>query len=132
MQFALNDNDNSSYSIVIKDIYSSGCIIMSQDIARYHYSLPVTTSSQSLSVILLGGMVVATVNTGLGDNRLIILLQRYTMAHGQGVELLGECRTLWADMSKQCMRYSIGLLCIAKALAVKYQITANRPFMHGM
>ena len=72
MRFALNDNDNSSYSIVIKDIYSSGCIIRSQDIARYHYSLPVTTSSQSLSVILLGGMVVATVNTGLGDNRLII------------------------------------------------------------
>ena len=30
-----------------------------------------------------------------------------------------------------CMRCNIELLCIAKALLVKYQITANRPFRHA-
>ena len=46
------------------------------------------------------------------------------------VDILGECRTLWGER-EQAMHYSIDCS-VAKALPVKHQITACRPFMQGM
>ena len=46
-------------------------------------------------------------------------------------QLLGECRTLWGER-EQAMHYSIDCHLAKALLPVKYQITAHRPFMHGM
>ena len=45
--------------------------------------------------------------------------------------LLGECRTLWGER-EQAVDYSIDCYVTKALLQVKYQITAHRPFMHGM
>ena len=51
---------------------------------------------------------------------------REIMVYGK----LGECRTLWGER-EQAMHYSIDCY-VAKALPMKYQITAHGSFMHGM